>query len=91
MMRFSFFPIVRFKIHGHSMEPTIKNGSFVLVNKWATPKVGNVIAFEHSGKVMIKRITRIQKRKYFVEGDNKNDSLKIGAITKEQIIGKVIQ
>ena len=90
MMRFSRFPIARFKVHGHSMEPTIKNGSYILVNKWATPKVGNIIAFEHIGKVMIKRISKIQNRKYFVEGDNKKDSLKVGSIKKEQIIGKVI-
>ncbi len=44
-------------------------------------------------KLFIKRITKIDKERYFVSGDNKNDSLdsrRIGWILKKDIVGKVL-
>lgn len=92
-MRYSLVPFARFRLQGHSMEPTLKEGDFVLVYKWTTPKIGDVVAFKESEKVFIKRIKNAKNNVFFVEGDNKPDSLdsrKIGLIKKWQIIGKVV-
>lgn len=88
----------KFKVLGHSMEPHIKNNSMVLVSGipyiFKSPKVNDIVVFRDNGrKIMIKRIMDNNKNKYFVEGDNKNDSLdsrKFGSISRKQIVGQVI-
>jgi nickel-type superoxide dismutase maturation protease len=90
--------LTRFKIIGHSMEPQIESGKKVLVSNipywFQTPKINDIVAFKDSlGKVLIKRIVEISGKKYFVQGDNKDDSYdsrSFGNISKKQIIGKVI-
>lgn len=80
------------------MEPQIKNKSTVLVSGikylFNNPKINDIIAFKNlDGKTLIKKITRKEKENYFVEGNNKKDSLdsnKFGMISKEQILGKII-
>ena len=84
------FGLKLIKVKGHSMEPAIKAGSFVLINTWVKNfKVGDVIYFEH-GKPMLKRIANIDNDLIQVEGDNQTDSLKISPIKKDQITGKAI-
>jgi len=88
----------KFKVVGHSMEPQIKNGQLVLVSNisylFKSPKINDIVAFKDKlGKVLIKRIIKIESGKYYVEGDNKSDSLdsrKFGSISKDKIIGEVI-
>ena len=90
--------LAKFRVIGHSMEPQIKNGQSVLVNSvsywFKTPKISDIVAFKDKGNlILIKRIIRIQNKKYFVQGDNKEDSLdsrKLGVISKNQIIGEII-
>lgn len=80
------------------MEPQIKNGEQVLISFipyfFEKPKVNDIVAFKDGGnKILIKRIIQISKLGYFVQGDNKTDSLdsrKFGRITRKQIIGKII-
>jgi nickel-type superoxide dismutase maturation protease len=92
-----FFPLSVFKISGHSMEPTIRNGQFVLVNRLAyvfsSPQKGDIVAAKAEGKFFVKRIQKRENIKYFLVGDNQHDSLdsrKFGMIGKDQIIGKVM-
>lgn len=87
----------RFTIHGHSMEPTVKNGESVLASGipylFSKPKINNIVVFKKEGKAVIKRITKINGDKYFVTGDNEKDSLdsrKLGWIERREIIGKVM-
>lgn len=87
----------RFRIVGHSMEPTLIDGNFALISNipylFVKPKVGNIIAFKVESKIFIKRIAKVNGEKYFVKGDNERDSLdsvKFGWIDKKEIIGKVI-
>ena len=58
------------------------------------PKVNDIVAFrDKEGKVLVKRITGSHNNNYFVEGDNKRDSLDskaFGSILKRSILGKVI-
>jgi len=89
--------LTKFKVIGHSMEPVIKSGEVVLVSSifywFKNPKIGDIVALKDTGKILIKRITDISEGKYFLEGDNRKDSLdsrKFGLIAKQKILGKVI-
>lgn len=79
------------------MEPELKNGKSVLVSGiiywFKKPKIGDIVAVRKEEKVFVKRITKIKEKEYFLEGDNKQDSLdsrEFGFILRENIIGKVI-
>lgn len=48
------FPL--FRVTGNSMEPTLSKGQTVLCNKSADIKKGDIIAFYHNKKVLIKRV-----------------------------------
>lgn len=87
----------KFKISGHSMEPAIKNEQHVLVSKipyfFSEPSIKEIVAFKKNKKILIKRIIRKSGNKYFLAGDNLNDSLdsrSFGFVSKNDILGKVI-
>ena len=91
--------LYRVTVLGHSMEPTISNGSNVLVSSvpylFTQPKLGDIVLFTSNlhGKKFLKRITSIENNTYFLRGDNTNDSLdsrKFGSVEKKDILGKVI-
>lgn len=80
------------------MLPTLKPGDMVLVNRMSylflSPKINDIVAVKdpREGKVLIKRIMKIEGKSYFVQGDNKNastDSRVFGMIGRINIIGKV--
>lgn len=82
------------------MQPTIKDGTAVLINKLAylfkKPKIGDIVVLKRQ-KYIIKRIAAINPsadgEQVFVIGDNKkesNDSRHFGWIGKDNILGKVI-
>lgn len=78
------------------MQPTIKDGTAVLINRLAyllkKPKIGDIVVLKRQ-KYIIKRIAAIKKEQVFVIGDNKkesNDSRHFGWIGKDNILGKVI-
>lgn len=81
------------KVSGHSMEPTIKDGSYVLIKKQRRYKTGDIIAFEHQRTTMLKRLTSISNDRALVAGDNLNDSLdsrQLGSIPVSEILGKAL-
>lgn len=82
--------LARFKISGHSMMPTYNPGDQVIAWKLSKIKKGDVVVFKNQSKYLIKRVIKISGGKYFLEGDNKNDSLSIPPIQKHDIMGKVI-
>lgn len=92
-------PLFKYKIIGDSMAPTLRAGESILVNRLAyvlkKPFKGDIVAFydPRDKKVLIKRVTKIEENRYFVQGDNKNsstDSRVFGMIGKQEIIGKVL-
>lgn len=80
------------------MNPTLKNGDAVLVDKSAeTIEVGDIVLAKHPVEQVsevIKRVKKINERgHYFLVGDNledSNDSRNFGAVTREYIKGKVV-
>jgi nickel-type superoxide dismutase maturation protease len=99
--RLLFFciPFTKYRISGDSMSPALKNSAIVLVNKLAylfyPPKSGDIIACHdpRDGKVLIKRIAKIEHGRYFVLGDNlehSTDSRIFGMIDRSGIVGKIV-
>lgn len=84
----------KFKIVGHSMQPLLNPGQEIVVSKipyfFGNPKKGDLVAFKEANKTIIKRIQKIDGRRFFVSGDNKRDSKEFGWIEREKIIGRVI-
>ena len=88
----------KLKISGHSMEPSFRNGDKVLASfipyLFKKLQINDVVVFQdNKNNIFIKRIKKIKDKKFFVEGDNKNDSLdsrRLGYINKYQILGKII-
>lgn len=94
------FPIARFRIEDKSMEPFLKSGDYVLVNKlsyvFGNPSKGDVIVFKHpkeKNKFLVKRISVITNSdEYYVVGDNRiysQDNRHFGPIKKDSIVGRV--
>jgi nickel-type superoxide dismutase maturation protease len=82
---------------GTSMNPTLKDGEAVLVDRAAKIEVGDIVVAKHpfeQNSEVVKRVERINERgHYFLMGDNlqdSNDSRHFGAVAKEYIKGKVV-
>ena len=95
----SFSPVQNFIVRGESMRPTLLPGQKVLVNRlnyiFLKPKIGDIVVVKspEDGRMVIKRIDKVEDGKYFVVGDNlkkSTDSRVFGAVSKSAIIGKVI-
>ncbi|MEX2012989.1 MAG: S26 family signal peptidase [Candidatus Levyibacteriota bacterium] len=85
------------RVHGHSMQPKIKDGQKVLISNipymFSAPKKDDVVVFKLKNKAFLKRIVKVKDEKYFLEGDNKIDSLdskKLGAFGRKTIIAKAL-
>ncbi len=92
---FKISPILKFQVQEDSMLPALKPGDVVLVNKLSTPGVGDVIVLknpEDQKMLLIKKIQKVDDRKYFVMGNDlkkSRDSRHFGLVEKKDIIGKV--
>ncbi len=90
---FNFFPLLKFRIEETSMSPYLNPGDLVIILKTKNVHKGDVVVIDKSGDYFIKRVVDIKEDKFFLEGDNKKESIdsrKFGWISKQQIIGKVI-
>jgi nickel-type superoxide dismutase maturation protease len=82
---------------GPSMNPTLRDGEVVLVDREAPVNVGDIVVAKHpieQNSEVVKRVERINERgHYFLIGDNPDDSTDsrhYGAVTREYIKGKVV-
>lgn len=78
------------------MEPNFKMNGTVLVSGipyfFKSPKVGEVVVFKDPkmNKPILKRIKRKNGKRFWMVGDNREDSKDFGYIERSQIVGKVI-
>ena len=90
------WPLRIVRIADRSMEPTIKDGGFVLaIFSFFRVRLGDVVLLRRpsSNVLIIKRVLRISDGKVWVEGDNSresSDSRKFGWIDSKDIAGKVL-
>lgn len=82
---------------GTSMNPTLRDGEVVLVDRDAEIEVGDIVVAKHPIEQIsevVKRVQRINERgHYFLVGDNLDDSTDsrhYGPVTREYIKGKVV-
>lgn len=82
---------------GKSMNPTLKDGEVVLVDREAEIEVGDIVVAKHpieQTSEVVKRVASINDRgHYFLIGDNPDDSVDsrhYGAVTRNYIKGKVV-
>src|SRR5215203_377631 len=87
----------KYVCEGKSMNPTLKDGEVVLVDREAKIEVGDIVVAKHPVEPkseVVKRVARINERgHYFLVGDNEADSIDsrhYGAVTHEYIKGKVV-
>ncbi len=83
----------RFEVKGNSMQPEFSQGDRVFVSRLGKIRNDDVVILNKENKDMIKRVKKILNNRYYVLGDNLNesvDSRDFGLITKREIIGKVL-
>ena len=60
-----------FNTHGHSMQPTINDNSYVICVKSTNIEVGDIVAFKSRGETKIKRVIAISNDKVDITKEGK--------------------
>lgn len=93
MVCLPWFPVV---IAGDSMEPTLRAGEWWLVRRTRKVSVGDIIVVrqpEQEDLLTVKRITRREGARWWVEGDNaahSRDSRHFGPVTEEAVVARLV-
>lgn len=106
MARLPFRPLSAIRtiaVSGNSMSPTYNDGDWLLLKTFVRVDekrlerlIGKVVVIEresYPGIHFIKRVKRVDGNQVWVEGDNaeaSSDSRQWGAITPEEIFGRVL-
>lgn len=92
-------PLNIFRIQGISMLPTLSPNIFILVSPlpyfWSYPNINDIVLCldPRDKRILVKRITQMDSKKYFVTGDNSSestDSRVFGMIERQAILAKVL-
>lgn len=74
------------------MVPALEPGDRLLVLRLA-PRVGDVVAVEHAGRVLVKRVAAIDGHSVVVHGDNaegSTDSRTFGPVPRSSVLGRAM-
>lgn len=91
---------MRFVVYGDSMRPFFEPGDrlrvSVIAYKLRRPRAGDAVVVRdpRTGRLVLKRIKRLEGAGYFVLGDNlmaSTDSREFGVVYKNEIVGKVVR
>lgn len=85
-------PLRLVAVEGTSMEPALRPGDRLLVVA-RPPRVGDVVALRHDGRVMVKRVAAIDGSHVTVHGDNgaaSTDSRSFGPVPRSAVIGRAV-
>ena len=82
------------RVHGRSMEPTLREGDLLLVLHGGRPRVGGLLVVRlPDGVVAVKRAVRREADGWWVERDNPRegvDSWHVGAIPDRDVLARVL-
>ena len=82
------------RVHGRSMEPTLREGDLLLVLHGGRPRVGGLLVVRlPDGVVAVKRAVRREADGWWVERDNPRegvDSWRVGAIPDRDVLARVL-
>jgi nickel-type superoxide dismutase maturation protease len=88
----------RFAVAGRSMEPTLQDGDWVLVDKTAygdhRPRIGDLVAARdprHPARIVFKRVARRNPKGVWLLGDNpaeSTDSRTFGWVADDLVMGR---
>lgn len=90
------WPLLRVRVVGASMDPSVAAGDGLLVLRWASPRVGCVVALtdpREPGRILVKRVRSIGSTGVEVRGDNSSastDSRTFGPVPAASILGRVV-
>lgn len=86
------WPLVIREVVGHSMQPKLNAGDFVLASPWLKIKKGDVIVARYDEIDIIKRVAQLTDIYVLLTGDNKSDSKDsrvYGELPRKHVLGKV--
>lgn len=82
------------RVTGRSMEPTLREGDWLLVRYGATVRLGSLVVVRLPGRpVAVKRLTMRVDDGWWVERDNPAegvDSWQVGAVGDADLLGRVL-
>lgn len=81
------------RVQGDSMKPTLKNGQIVVSLQSRSFRAGQVVVAHVGQREVIKRITKIENGRVFLEGDNtkqSTDSRNYGSVLDTNVSGIVV-
>ena len=74
-------------VTGTSMNPTLLEGDTITIRKFDTYDVGDILVYVYKGELLVHRLLKIQRERFFCKGDN---SFRLEDLPYEDIVGKVI-
>jgi acetyl esterase/lipase len=81
------------RVVGKSMLPGLAPGDILLVSKKYKPTVGDIVVAKVGGREVVKRVVKVSKKKYFLQGDNlaaSTDSRTYGEVPASNIVGVAV-
>ncbi len=90
-------PLLRVRVAGDSMLPTLRDGDACLVRRTHRIRPGHLIVVERPdrpGLLVVKRVWRREPTGWWVEGDNpdgSDDSRLFGPVPDAKVIGVVVR
>lgn len=85
-------PVRLVVVDGDSMRPTLEPGDRLVVLR-LPPRVGDLVALQREGRVLVKRVAALDGGQLVVHGDNaaaSTDSRTFGPVAPSAVLGRVV-